>query len=215
MSTSETIPPGPGTPACVVGAMTERDVAGVLALQRRYLRGARPPGEEARDGFLTLQHDAPTLERMAASAPQVVAHAGAPGREGGEHVVAYALTLVPTLRGSFPLLAPMFALLDGLDWRGAPLAAQPYYVMGQVCVDAGYRGVGLFDRLYAAHRALLGERFSLCVTEVAARNARSLAAHARVGFEVAGAHDDALTGEAWRVLVWDWRGDPASGGPGE
>lgn len=202
-----TEPPNATAPP-VVGAMVARDIPGVLALQQRYLRGARPPGDEARDGFLTLRHDALVLARMARSAPQVVAR-------DGDHVVAYALTLVPALRGAFPDLASMFALLDALSWRGSPLAAQPYYVMGQVCVDAGYRGAGLFDRLYAAHRALLADRFGVCVTEVAARNARSLAAHARVGFEVAGAHDDAFTGEAWRVLVWDWRGDPASGGPGE
>ena len=45
-----------------------------------------------------------------------------------------------------------------------------------------------------------GSRFDLVVTEVAARNTRSLRAHARVGFEPLHVYPDATTGEEWHVI---------------
>jgi len=54
--------------------------------------------------------------------------------------------------------------------------------MGQVCVDQAWRGRGLFDGLYAAHRQYFSGRFDLLVTEISMRNQRPLKAHARVGF---------------------------------
>jgi RimJ/RimL family protein N-acetyltransferase len=41
------------------------------------------------------------------------------------------------------------------------------------------------------------------VTEVAARNTRSLRAHARVGFEPLHVYPDATTGEEWHVIGLD------------
>ena len=183
-----------------VGAATAADLTGILVLQRKNLRGARPPGEEARAGFLTVRHTPGALAAMAAAAPQVVA------RDAGGRVVGYALALVPALRAEVPVLAPFFDLLGGLRWRGAPLVPQRPYVMGQVCVDAAWRGRGVFDRLYTAHAALLlapGGPFGVCVTEIAARNGRSLAAHARVGFEPVHRYDDPTTGEMWVVVGWE------------
>jgi GNAT superfamily N-acetyltransferase len=176
---------------------TAADRAGVLALSRSLLRGTRNAAAEAREGFVTVAYDAPTLDALAATAPQLIAKAGAV-------VVGYALVLVPEAQAAVPVLAPMFDLLDRLMWRGAPLSSQAYYVMGQVAIAAPYRGQGLFDRLYAAHRRLLSDRYAVCVTEVALRNGRSLAAHARVGFEPVAEYDDPATGETWRVVAWPW-----------
>ncbi|HYE58690.1 MAG TPA: hypothetical protein VD948_09300 [Rhodothermales bacterium] len=177
---------------------TAADRDGVLALSRSLLRGTRDATTEDREGFVTVPYDPRTLDALVATAPQVIAKAG-------REVVGYALVLVPEARSAVPILTPMFALLDRLEWRGAALAAQAYYVMGQVAIAAPYRGLGLFDRLYAAHRRVLSDRFDVCVTEIALRNGRSLAAHARVGFETVAEYDDPTTGETWRVVAWPWR----------
>ena len=58
--------------------------------------------------------------------------------------------------------------------------------MGQICIDKPWRGRGLFDQLYAAHRQHLSGRYDCCITEVATRNGRSMSAHLRVGFTAAG-----------------------------
>ena len=55
--------------------------------------------------------------------------------------------------------------------------------MGQVAVAAGYRGQRVFDRMYSKLRQVYMDRYDFVATEVSARNARSLAAHYRVGFK--------------------------------
>jgi ribosomal protein S18 acetylase RimI-like enzyme len=167
----------------------------VLALQRENLRGRLAPEQESREGFVTAEHTLEVLERMHALAPSVIA------RDGGR-VVGYALVMLPQARPLVPILEPMFALYDTLCWRGQPLGAQRFYVMGQICVASSHRGRGVFDALYRAHREHYADRYELCVTEVATRNARSLRAHRRVGFEQVAVHCDAL--DEWAVVAWDW-----------
>jgi hypothetical protein len=48
-----------------------------------------------------------------------------------------------------------------------------------------------------------GGQFDFTVTEVAARNRRSLRAHARVGFQTLHVYPDATTGEEWDVIALD------------
>jgi predicted N-acetyltransferase YhbS len=163
-------------------AADDRDLEQILALQRRSL----VPGE---DGFVTVRHSLDGLRALHAAMPSVVA------RHRGE-VVAYALSMPREARVLLPVLAPMFVRLDAL----AVLPAGRWYVMGQVCVDPSWRGRGLFDRLYAEHRARYADRFEWLVTEIAMRNPRSRKAHARVGFvEIDHYRDDT---DEWSVVGW-------------
>lgn len=195
--------PLPAEPSAAASAVEVRplagsaEIGGVVALSEALRRGRRAAEDEARDGFVTIAYDAPTVAALAATAPQI----GAVDDSGA--VVGYALVLVPEAQAAVPDLAAMFDLLGRIEVDGVPLARQRHYVMGQVAIDAGHRGTGLFDRLYAAHRAHLAAEFDLCVTEIAARNGRSRTAHARVGFEEVYVYDD--LGETWHVVVWRWR----------
>lgn len=172
------------------------DLDGILALQRANLRG-RVDAEVARaQGFVTVEHDLATLERMHLLAPSIVA------RRAGR-VVGYALVMPIEARRDVPVLDPMFALFEGLAFAGRPLAAYRYYVMGQVCVAEEVRGQGVFDALYDGHRRHCGERFELCVTEISLSNGRSLRAHARVGFVEIHRFTDAT--DDWSVVALDLR----------
>ncbi len=185
-------------PSVVVRPLaTPDDIDGVVALSEALRRGRRTAADEARDGFVTIAYDAPTVAALAATAPQIGAV------DAGGEVVGYVLALVPAAQAAVPELAGMFEMLGRIEVGGAPLAGQRYTVMGQVAIDAAHRGTGLFDRLYAAYRAHLSADVDLCVTEIAARNGRSRAAHARVGFEEVHVYDD--LGETWHVVVWRWR----------
>ena len=192
------VPDPASTAPVTVRALTgNAEIDGVVALSERLRRGRHDAEDEARDGFVTIAYDAPTVAALAAHAPQIVAvdAAGA--------VVGYALALVPEAADAVPELSAMFDLLGRLDIDGRPLRARRYVVMGQVAIAAAHRASGLFDRLYAAFRADLDGQFDLCVTEIAARNGRSRAAHARVGFGEVHVYDD--LGETWHVVVWRWR----------
>ncbi|MEO6037302.1 MAG: GNAT family N-acetyltransferase, partial [Saprospiraceae bacterium] len=64
----------------------------------------------------------------------------------------------------------------------------------------GYRGQGIFDGLYRKMQVVCASDYDFTVTEIAARNTRSLRAHERVGFETLHVYDDPLTGETWHVV---------------
>ena len=174
------------------------EVDGILELQAANLAAALTPDRMASQGFVTVRHDAGVLRRMNEAAPAVIA-------KDGDRVVAYALVMPRAFASDVPILQPLFAMLDGLSWRGRPLRDQArWFVMGQVCVADGYRGEGVFDGLYRAMAGAYRDRFDFTVTEVAARNTRSLRAHARVGFQTLQIYPDSTTGEDWHVIVLDF-----------
>ncbi|SDL48747.1 L-amino acid N-acyltransferase YncA [Catalinimonas alkaloidigena] len=178
-------------------AHTQRDLEGILNLQRLNLPAALSSEELAQQGFVTVQHDLPLLQRMHAAAPSVVAV-----DDAGE-VVSYCLAMLPAFRDDVPVLRPMFQLLDGLSFQNERLGDTTYLVCGQVCVGKPVRGQGAFDRMYAHLQAQYQLQFRYMVTEIAARNARSLRAHARVGF-VPFHRYTAPDGEVWDIVGWDW-----------
>lgn len=75
--------------------------------------------------------------------------------------------------------------------------------MGQICVADGYRGQGVFDGLYAKMKETCRRDYDLVITEIAERNARSIRAHERVGFQTLHTFSDEVAKEDWRVVVWD------------
>jgi hypothetical protein len=177
---------------------TADEVSQILELQAANLPSALTPGTMASEGFVTVRHDASVLQRMSETAPAIVAKAA--GR-----LVGYALVMPRSFAPDVPILRPLFELLDTLSWKGASLRANPrWFVMGQICIAEGYRGVGIFDGLYRAMAETYGDRFDFTVTEVAARNTRSLKAHARVGFQTLHVYPDPTTREEWHVLALDF-----------
>ena len=177
---------------------TADEVREILALQAGNLPSALTPRTMASEGFVTVRHDALVLQRMSEAAPAIVAKAA--GR-----VVGYALVMPRSFAADIPILRPLFELLDTLSWQGVSLRRNPrWFVMGQICVADGYRGIGIFDGLYRTMAESYGDRFDFTVTEVAARNTRSLKAHARVGFQTLHVYPDPTTGEDWHVIALDF-----------
>ena len=180
-----------------------REVAGeaelqqILDLQRRNLARNLSKREVAEQGFVTVEHTLDVLRRMHALVPSIVA------RDGGE-LAGYALVMPVECRSFVPILEPMFQRLETLKER--------FYVMGQICIARPWRGRGVFDLLYDAHRVWLSGSYDSTITEVAIRNTRSMRAHLRVGFTVLERYRDAT--DEWAVLRWDWLkpSRPASAG---
>ena len=176
---------------------TPTEVLQILELQARNLPVSLTAETMASDGFVTVRHDSEVLQRMNVTAPSVIA-------KDGDDVIGYALVMPREFAADVPILQPMFALLDDLTWHGARLGDNSrWFVMGQIAVAAGYRGRGVFDGMYSAMKESYRGRYDFTVTEVAARNARSLRAHERVGFQTIHTYPDMTTGEVWRVIALD------------
>jgi GNAT superfamily N-acetyltransferase len=164
----------------------------ILALQQKYHKDTLNPDEKAADGFLTIRHSREWLQQMHDLVPSVIAV------EGNE-LAGYALVMSAECRRLIPALEPMFAQFDLIRYGGRPLSDYNYYVIGQICVAAEYRGKGVFDGLYTKHRELFSSRFDFAVTEISTSNGRSLRAHERAGFEVVHRHKDST--DDWVVVL--------------
>lgn len=175
------------------------EVQQILDLQAQNHVSALSAETMARQGFVTVRHDPAVLQRMNRAAPAVIA------KDGGR-LAGYALVMPREFAADVPVLLPMFAMLNGLSWKGTPLRDNPrWFVMGQICVAEEYRGRGVFDGLYLKMKEAYGPQYDFTVTEVAERNARSLRAHERAGFQTLHAYPDETTGETWRVVVLELR----------
>ncbi len=168
----------------------EEELEQILELQRANLPRQLSAEQIAAEGFVTVEHTLDLLKRMHAVAPSIVARDGA-------SLAGYALVMAVQCRSFIPILEPMFQRLDSLG-----MLEQRFYVMGQICVGKRWRGQGVFDLLYQAHRRHLRATYDYSVTEVATRNTRSMRAHERVGFTVIDRYRD--TTDEWALLRWDW-----------
>jgi ribosomal protein S18 acetylase RimI-like enzyme len=168
----------------------------ILTLQQKNLKQHIDASEKQQQGFVTVHHTKDVLQQMHNMAPSIIA-------KDNDKVVGYALTMLNDCRQLIPILEPMYANFENLQWKNKPLFDYRFYVMGQVCIDKEYRGMGLFDQLYQQHRDIYQHQYDFMVTEVSVSNPRSLRAHLRVGFEVINIYHDAE--DEWNVIVWDWR----------
>lgn len=183
---------------------SEPEVEQILALQAENHRSRVDPQTAREQGFTSVRHDPAVLQAMNRDFPSAIARCG-------DDLAGYCLMMPQAYRERVPELAPMFQMLERLVWRDEPLLGNPrWFVMGQVCVAAAYRGRGVFDGLYRQLRAAYADRFDFTVTEISQRNARSLRAHRRVGFETVHVYDDPHADETWEVVIWDWRTATAS-----
>ena len=176
---------------------SDDDIRQILALQQKNLARNITPEQLNSQGFVTVEHDFDILKRMNDAEPSTIV------KDEGR-VIAYCLAMTRAFGYSIPILAPMFDSFKKTFFDGQTLDAFQYIVMGQVCIDEAYRGIGLFDQMYAAYRENLSPRYEIAITEISPRNQRSMRAHARVGFETALEYQ-APDGQEWALVVWDWR----------
>ena len=167
----------------------------ILSLQQKNLARNISREEAIEQGYVTVIHTPDQLRKMNQLAPAILA-------KNEEIVIGYALSMPISCSKLIPVLEPMFASFENLVYKSQPLKSYNYYVMGQVCIDKAYRGLGIFDRLYEGHKEIYSRQYDCIVTEVATRNTRSLKAHQRVGFTTIHKHTDET--DHWEVMVWDW-----------
>jgi ribosomal protein S18 acetylase RimI-like enzyme len=180
-------------------ATTDDELLQILKLQQQNLPQNISKAEAVEQGFVTVVHSFEVLKSMNEQHPHVIA------KQNGE-VVGYALVMTREFKNEIPVLVPMFEMIGQLAVDERKLADETYVVMGQICIAKSFRGAGIFDALYSFMRDSLHEMYRYCVTEVAARNGRSVRAHRRVGFATERVYT-APDGEQWELMVWKWQHD--------
>ncbi len=168
----------------------------IHSLQQFNLKENISSFEAENQGFLTASYSMEFLTQMHEASPAIVA-------KDGDIIAGYALVAVQSVRQNHDLIEGLFNAIDALPFEGKPMAESKYVVVGQLCVAKEYRGMGLVQKLYNHFRECLQDTYDYCATDVAQANTRSLKAHKKTGFEVAGT----LTygGVPWDIVVWKWR----------
>lgn len=151
-------------------ASTTNQLEQILWLQQQNLPKNLTPAQIESEGFLTVEHSLSVLKEMNNECGHIIALEN-------EEVVAYALCMHPKFAESIEVLKPMFHEINQVVQ-----GKNNYMVMGQICVAKSYRGQGLFGRLYETMKEKLPAGFDTIITEVDAKNQRSLHAHKAVGF---------------------------------
>jgi hypothetical protein len=175
---------------------TDDELIQVNVLNQQNLKQNLSSREQQEQGFVTWLYPVTLLEQIHTIAPSVIV-------KNEDKVVGYAL-VTPVEAGSFhPDLQTMMDHLQNINYNGSPLSSYSYYIMGQVCIDKGFRGKGIFNMMFQKHKELYCDRYNLLVTEISTGNSRSQLAHEKVGFTTIHNYEDAL--DEWNVVVWDWK----------
>jgi ribosomal protein S18 acetylase RimI-like enzyme len=175
---------------------TDEHIRQILDLQQQNLAANLTDEQKHSQGFVSLVHTFDVLQRMNQQEPSIIAL-------DANNIAGYCLAMTEDFKEEFPDLQPMYKEIALMQAQNK-LPVKPYITIGQVCVAGAYRGQGVFDSLYEAFKKQFSQRYTFAVTEISARNQRSLQAHKRVGFTIIHTHP----GGEWLTVLWDWSRNP-------
>jgi hypothetical protein len=149
-------------------ADSDLELRQILNLQQANLPRNLAAEEIKREGFVTAEHSFKLLKSMNEACKHTIVKGV---------VVGYALSMHPSFSNTIAVLKPMFDEINNLLPQ-----SKNYIVMGQICIAKTYRGKGIFRGLYESMKKFIPNNFTKIITEVDAKNIRSLNAHKAVGF---------------------------------
>jgi len=178
-------------------ASNDRDLHGILDLQRANLPGQLSKEELEREGFVTVVHSLEDLRKLNRMECHVIA-------KEQDKVIAYLLAMTVQSKDDIPILVPMFEEFEKIWFDGRRITRYHFIVVGQVCVAKDFRGKGVLGNAYAKYKEEFQHRYDFAITEIAVANQRSLNAHRRIGFREIHTYNSPDNTE-WRVVLWDWQ----------
>lgn len=178
-------------------AQTQVDLLQILDLQAINLEASLDESSVQEQGFVTVRHNLDLLTRMNEPYPHILA------KEEGR-VVGYALVMLPARSRDIPVLQSLFERLGALTLKEKSILDYRYFVMGQICIDESYRGMGIFEGMYGYMKDRMKDNFDLIITSIATRNTRSMRAHEKVGFTILEIYTaQGANPEEWAIVAWD------------
>lgn len=139
---------------------TDKDLSDIINLQRENLPAQLTEEEMQNQGFVTVSHTLKILKEMHAFAPNIII-------KDENKIVGYLLAMTKLSGSAIPILIPMFELLGKIFFRDKIISEYHFLVVGQVCIQQGYRGLGLLDEAYKAYKNYFKSKFDFAITEIA------------------------------------------------
>lgn len=168
-------------------AQSRLELEQILSLQKNNSPNSLSVKEMEQEGFVTVTHTLDLLDDMNKVCQHIIA-------KENDKIIGYALCMHPKFSNEIDVLKPMFKEINSVLPPG-----EKYMIMGQVCIDKGYRKMGVFQNLYKKMKAVIKTNYNCIITEVDALNKRSLNAHFAVGFIELKTYNS--NGRTWHLLV--------------
>ncbi len=175
---------------------TDNELSEILDLQKKNLPYSLTESEIQSQGFVTVCHSFEDLKKLNDYERHVII-------KDQNKVVGYLLAMTQHSKLDIPVLVPMFEMFEKILYKGQLISAYNFIVVGQVCIDKNYRGLGLLDNCYAAYKNNFKATYDFAITEIVTSNTRSINAHKRVGFVEVHRFTD-INEIEWSIVIWDW-----------
>jgi len=180
-----------------VTSETKEDLSGILALQKINLSESLTKEEIKSQGFVTVVHNYDQLKKLNDIEKFIIA-------KDKNKIIAYLLAMTEQSKSELPVLIPMFDTFNSILFKGKIIASYNYIVVGQVCVAKQYRGQGILDNCYTTYKNHFKGKYDFTITEIDAKNMRSLNAHKRIGFTEIYRYFSSDNTE-WCIVLWNWQ----------
>lgn len=156
----------------------QSDIAGILALQERYL--FRNLNEIEREkGFVTTPFTIPQLEMIIQQNGLFVAQTSA------SEIVGYAFGGSWDYFSQWEIFNFMVSRFPQLSFQGKEITTSNSFQYGPICLHEKYRGTGLLNQLFEEMRISLNERYPISITFINKVNVISEKAHTKkLGWEI-------------------------------
>jgi GNAT superfamily N-acetyltransferase len=147
------------------------DIDNIVLLQEKYLVTNMPESEK-NQGFVTTPFSIEQIKFEIAEDSLFVA-------EADNKIVAYVFVGTWDFFSQWKIFALMAENLPNIKFENKVLDRTTSFQYGPICIDADYRGQGLFEQLFETMRKTLNKRFPVGVTFINKLNKRSFEAHTK------------------------------------
>lgn len=174
-------------------ASTEVELIEIKKLQNQNLKGNLSPEKIFEEGFLTADYTLSYLKEINQKNKAIILKK--------KKVIGYALAITAEVAKNHTLLSNLFTHFNNQVYKNKLLGEQSYIVVGQLCIDEKYRGMGYVEKIYSLFRETYSN-YRYCVTAIDSKNKRSKLAHQRCGFKKIG--DLKLNESPGDIIIWEW-----------
>ena len=171
------------------------EILQIKSLQNLNLKCNIGETEAKAEGFVTAIYSCDFLKVMSDSTPAILA-------TNNGVVVGYLLAVNRDTALKHDLLKKIVIVSDEVILKYPTLANTNYIIVGQLCIDKEYRGLGLVNRMYELYYETYHVQYNYCITDIAVNNPRSMKAHLKCGFKAMERLDHG--GELFDLVIWDW-----------
>lgn len=176
------------------------DANAIRRLQELNHQDSIEDAQKASKGFLTVVTSIDLIEDFIKKNQFLVI-------KDNQKIIAYIFWILPHEYACAGMTQKLHEMVqnDEVIWQEEPIKSQAYFFIGQVCIDATYRGKNILQKMYVeAGKSAIKQGYSIGLAGIRDENKRSLHVHGqKLGFTKT--NDFELNNKNWQLLIIDFK----------